>query len=183
MLNLRKIQAKLPSKQFTITDELAILKQKMLENKMMKFKTLLALLILITPALGYAGMYKYQDEKGNWVYSQHPPESGDFKTIKPQKYPRSSNISNEARKAKVLKARESVIGKPGEKAADDKVAEESSKNADKRKEACEKSKKALSSLEVYRRFKDKDGKIITLEEEERLKRIKIVKENIKQFCD
>ena len=150
---------------------------------MMKFKTLLILLVLITPALSYSAMYKYQDEKGNWVYSQHPPASGDFQTIKAQKSSRSSNLNKEARAAKVKKARESVIGTPEGKEEKDKIAKETEKNTAKRSEACENSKKALSSLQVYRRFKDKDGNITRMDDDERARRIKTVKENIKQFCD
>jgi len=149
----------------------------------MNFKTLLTLLILITPTLSFSAMYKYQDAKGNWVYSQHPPASGEFESIKAKKASRSSKLSEESRVEKVNKARESVIGKPEDKAEKDKVAKETAKNADKRKAACESSKKALESLTVYRRFKDKDGNVTTMDDTERTKRIKNTEINIKQFCD
>ena len=149
----------------------------------MKFKTLVAISILITPALCFSAMYKYKDEKGNWVYSQHPPTSGEFESIKARKETRSSKLSSEARSEKVKKARESVIGKPEDKAEKDKVAKESAKNANKRKENCAQSKKTLEALQIYRRFKDKDGNVTRMADDERAKRIKSAKENIKQFCD
>lgn len=149
----------------------------------MKFRTLVALSILITPTLCFSAMYKYKDEKGNWVYSQHPPASGDFKTLKAPKQTRSSTLSKEARDAKVKKARESVIGKPEDKAEKDKVAKESAKNADKRKDNCNKSKKALEALQIYRRFKDEKGNVTRMADDEREKRIKQAKDSIKQFCD
>jgi len=149
----------------------------------MKFKCLIALLILSAPILSHAAMYKYQDAQGNWVYSQHPPADGDFKTIKPDKKSRSSRLSSEERDAKVKKARESVIGTPEDNKEKSKVAAESAKNADLRKESCAKSKEALTALQVYRRFTDKDGKTIRLDDDERAKRIQSAKDNIKQFCD
>lgn len=147
----------------------------------MKFRTLLALFILIAPTLSYSAMYKYQNEKGNWVYSQHPPADGDYTTIKGPKKTRSSTLSGEARTEKITKARESVIGKKEDKK--DKAGKESAKNEDKRAEACEKSKKGLESLQLYRRFKDKDGNVTTMADDERERRIKNAKENINQFCD
>jgi len=149
----------------------------------MKFRTLVALSILITPTLCFSAMYKYKDEKGNWVYSQHPPASGEYETLKARKETRSSKLSKEASSEKIKKARESVIGKPEDKAEKDKVEKETAKNADKRKEACEKSKKGLEALQIYRRFKDKDGNVTRMSDDERAKRIKNAKENIKQFCD
>ena len=149
----------------------------------MKFRTLVALSILITPTLCFSAMYKYKDEKGIWVYSQHPPASGEYTTIKGPKETRSSKLSKEASAAKVKKARESVIGKPEDKAEKDKVAKENAKNADIRKSNCEKSRKGLQSLQVYRRFKDKDGNVTRMSDDERNRRIKIAQENIKQFCD
>ena len=147
----------------------------------MKFRTLLALFILIAPTLSYSAMYKYQNEKGNWVYSQHPPANGDYTTIKGPKKTRSSTLSGEARTEKITKARESVIGKKEDKK--DKAGAESAKNEDKRAEACEKSKKGLESLQMYRRFKDKDGNVTTMADDERERRIKNAKENINQFCE
>ena len=149
----------------------------------MKFKTLITLFILITPALGFAAMYKYKNESGNWVYSQHPPVSGEYEVIKSKKETRSSRLNKEERVEKVKKARESVIGKPEEKEAKDKVAKETAKNKDKRADACEKSKKGLEALQVYRRFKDKDGNVTTMDDKERQKRISNAQENIKQFCN
>lgn len=174
---------KLPSSDFTIMVWLVILMQRKLERITMKFRTLLALFILITPTLSYSAMYKYKNENGNWVFSQHPPVSGEYEVIKKKRESRSSRLSKDARDAKVTKARESVIGKPESKAAKDKVAAETAKNKDKRKEACEKSKKGLSSLQIYRRFKDKDGNVTTMDDNERQKRIKSAQENIKQFCN
>lgn len=149
----------------------------------MKFRTLITLFILLIPALSSAAMYKYKSESGTWVYSQHPPASGEYETIKSKRETRSSQLNKEARVEKVKKARESVIGKPEDKKEKDKVAKETAKNADKRADACEKSKKALESLQVYRRFKDKDGNVTTLDDKVRQKQINSAKENIKQFCN
>jgi len=150
---------------------------------MMKFKTLAVLVILITPSLCFSGMYKYKGENGNWVYSQHPPASGEYVTISGPKETRSSKLSKEDRDTKVKKARDALLGTPEDNAEKDKIGKETSKNAGIRKENCIKSKKALEALQVYRRFKDKDGNVTRMADDERKKRIKNAKENIQQFCN
>jgi len=153
----------------------------------MKFRILPRHLILPFLVLGFstvsqAAMYKYQDENGAWVYSQHPPTEGSFTTIKPQKQSRSSTLSNEERKAKVTEAQESVLGKPGEKEAKSKSDNETAKNNAKRQDICERSKKGLEQLQIYRRFRDKEGNITVLDDEQRAKQIANAKANIEQFC-
>ena len=149
----------------------------------MKFKTLATTVLFLIPALCLAGMYKYKDERGNWVYSQQPPANGEYQILRGPKETRSSKLSKEARTQKVKKAREAILGTPEKNAEKDKVAKETAKNLDKRLDNCKKSKKALEALQVYRRFKDKNGKVTRLSDEERATRIKNAEENIKQFCD
>lgn len=154
----------------------------------MKFRRLLVLqlvplFILTAPRLSHSAMYKYQDEQGMWVYSQHPPASGDFTIIKAQKQSRSSTLDSEARKAKVNKARESVLGKPGNKKTQSKSDKETVLNEAKRRDICEKSRRGLSALQIYRRFMDENGNVTYMEEDERARRIKNAQANIDQFCD
>ncbi len=149
----------------------------------MKFKTLAALVLLLSPISAFSGMYKYQDESGTWVYSQQPPATGEYETIRGPKETRSSKLPKEAREEKIKKARKAILGDPAEKTKKDKVAKETAKNADKRTKACAQSKKALESLQVYRRFLDKDGNATIMDNDVRAKRIKNAKINIQQFCD
>lgn len=153
----------------------------------MKFKSLLTrmvltLFILMAASPSYSAMYKYQDEKGEWVYSQHPPADGDFTTIKAQKQSRSSRIGNDARKAKIDKARESVIGKQDDKQGQSRVEQETAKNDTKRQDICDKSTRGLEALQIYSRFKDKDGNVTFMDDKERARRIKNAQANIEQFC-
>lgn len=150
---------------------------------MMKFKTLAALVLLLTPGLCFSGMYKYKDERGNWVYSQQPPATGEYETIRGPKETRSSKLDKKTRDEKIKKARDAILGNPAKKAEKDKIAKETAKNANKRIDACNKSKKGLESLQIYRRFKDKDGNITRLADDVRAKRIQNAMENIRQFCD
>ncbi len=149
----------------------------------MKFKTLAVLVLLLSPVLAFSGMYKYQDEQGVWVYSQQPPATGEYETIRGPKETRSSKLPKEARDAKIKEARKAVLGDPADKAAKDKVAKETAKNANKRKSACEKATKALESLQVYRRYRDKDGNVTVMDDDVRMKRIKQAEESIREFCD
>jgi len=140
------------------------------------------LLVVSLTSIGQAAMYKYQDENGDWVYSQHPPAEGNFTTIKAQKQSRSSRLSSEERKEKLTKSKESILGKPGEKEEKTKSENETAKNDAKRQDICDRSKKGLEQLQIYRRFKDKDGKITVLDDETRAKQIANAKANIEQFC-
>lgn len=145
----------------------------------MNTKTIMILAMLITPMISSAAMYKYQDEKGEWVYSQHPPASGDFESIRAKKRSRSSVSSKPSSSSNTDKK----ASKSGSKAGKEIVDKETAKNADKRADACSKSKAGLTALQTYRRFKDKDGNVSRMADDERERRIKSAKQNIQQFCD
>ncbi len=148
----------------------------------MKFKTLAVLMLLLTPGLCFSGMYKYKDEHGNWVYSQQPPASGEYKTLRGPKETRSSVLTKDARDAKLKKARKAVLGDPKENAKKTKIAKETAKNAAKREDLCRQSKKSLGELQIYRRFKDKNGNVTRMDDNVRATKIKKTKTNIQQFC-
>lgn len=153
------------------------------------------------PIASQAGLYKYVDENGNVVYSQTPPPSGDYKSVKLPKESRKQKLTAEEREAKRKKAREAILGKeqedenadsgtksssPTGPSADEKesklVKDEARKNKKERQELCKRARENKRKLEVYRRFRDEDGKVVRFSDEERAKRLKSANDAIKQFC-
>lgn len=162
-------------------------------------KTLgLALFIIsLSGVTAHAGMYKYIDEDGNVSYSQTPPPSGDYKSIKLPKEATRSHLTKKERDAARQKSRDSIMGKTidGEDPASDTraganpdkaeeklVRDEARKNKNERKDLCKQARESKNKLEVYRRFRDKDGNVIRYSDEERAKRLSNANEAIKQFC-
>ena len=159
-------------------------------------------LVFSLPMMAQAGLYKYVDEDGNVVYSQTPPTSGDYKSVKIPKESRKQKLTSEQREAKRQKARESILGTktgdeagkegadksggatgPTAKSKEDKlIRDEAKKNRDERKKLCAQAREAKRKLEVYRRFRDEKGNVIRYSDEERAKRLKNANEAVKQFC-
>jgi len=161
----------------------------------MGFALLLSSLMAVTVQ---AGMYKYVDEDGNVTYSQTPPSTGDYKSIKLPKEATRSGLSKEERDAARQKSRDAIMGKtidgddtdseakadggdPSKK-EEKLVKDETKKNKDERSRLCKQARESKTNLEIYRRFKDKDGNVVRYSDEERAKRLKNANEAIKQFC-
>ena len=137
--------------------------------------TLFTGLLLCTAAT--AATYKWVDEKGNVHYSQHPPADTNYERIKveksrpgdtPPQAPASSGSTNTG----------------GSSTGSSKVVkEELSKNQEIRAKNCEAAKKNLEIYTVYKRYRDKEGNVVRMDDEERLKKIEESKQHIAEFCD
>ncbi|HKK04846.1 MAG TPA: DUF4124 domain-containing protein [Gammaproteobacteria bacterium] len=147
---------------------------------MKQIKILAMLLSLLLPiGVVQAQMYKYTDKDGNTVYSQTPPESGDYQSLSaPQPAPPGSNGSDQSDSAA------SDIQRDAEdQAKQDEVDKLAAKNAQIRQQNCQAAKKNLQVYQVYRRVKDQDGNVVRLTDEERQQKIQEAKDAIKEFCD
>ena len=137
--------------------------------------SLFAGLLLCTAAT--AATYKWVDEKGNVHYGQHPPADTNYERMKVEKSrpgetpppaPASSGSTNQA----------------GSSTGSSKVVkEELSKNQEIRAKNCEAAKKNLEIYTVYKRYRDKEGNVVRMDDEERLKKIEEAKQHIAEFCD
>ncbi len=162
-----------------------------LTNKM-QIISMCLLLSAWLPFSVQAGLYKSVDENGNVVYSQTPPASGDYQAIKIPKHARKQPLSSEESAAKRQKAREAVLGKEaanakvGEETAAKKeeklIKKESNKNIAERNKRCQQAREAKNKLEVFRRFRDKDGNVVRYSDEERATMLKNANDAIRQFC-
>ena len=137
--------------------------------------TLFTGLLLCTAAT--AATYKWVDEKGNVHYGQHPPADSNYERMKVEKSrpgetpppaPATSSSTNKA---------------SGSTGSSTVVKEELSKNQEIRAKNCEAAKKNLEIYTVYKRYRDKEGNVVRMDDEERLKKIEEAKQHIAEFCD
>lgn len=131
----------------------------------------------------YAGNpYKWFDSNGNVVYSQHPPAEGihyeRINTITP-----SSHISPNAEAPGTgLSARDSITQDAIKNEKNAIVKKAMEKNAALRKNNCKLAKDHLRFYQVQRRWKDKNGDIKTLNDKERIKKLKKSKQEVADYC-
>ena len=117
-----------------------------------------------------AGLYKWVDNEGNVHYSQKPPRDKQFKRLKaPTSAPENSKPLYQSIKQK------SISGNV--------AASESANNEKIRATNCTKAKNNLSSYQRSRRVRDKDGNVITVDDNVRAQQIKIAKQAVSDFCN
>jgi len=145
---------------------------------MNQFKFLaIALALLLPLGAAQAEMYKWVDKDGHTVYSQTPPETGDYQSLSAPAAPPPSSTAPDT------SAADSAGANSGQTAPDKTVEKVSQKSAEMRKKNCEAAKKNLQAYTVSRRVTMPDGKVIMLGDKERQKRIDASKQAIKDFCD
>ena len=143
----------------------------------------LSVLILLASSAN-ATTYKYLDQEGRTVYSQHPPASGPYTVIdtpKSNKYGGSGKATTTKPAGNTsLKDR---VNKINEKNKEDQdIAAETVKNEKLREENCKNARKNLEVYQVYRRFKDDKGNVVRMSDADRQKKIDEARDAIKQFC-
>lgn len=138
------------------------------------------LIIMLFASTGaFAGTYKWVDQDGNVVYSQHPPAEGSFESIKvkPANRRPASNQSISDRNQKFLN---NASKQRTDKA---KLQAEQNKNLEVRKKNCDIAKKQLEYFMVQRRKKTEKGEYVNISDGERKTKIAEAKQGIKDYCD
>ncbi|MDH5599946.1 MAG: DUF4124 domain-containing protein [Gammaproteobacteria bacterium] len=134
-------------------------------------RIVLLMTLMIIAGSASAGLYKWVDNEGNVHYSQKPPRDKQYKSIKaPSAAPENSKPLYQSTTKK-------------KKTSINTGASESQKNEKIRAKNCENAKKRLNVYQVYRRVKDADGNIKTVDDNERTKQIKQAKQAISDFCN
>ena len=134
----------------------------------MRIILLTAMMIFASSA--FAGLYKWVDNEGNVHYSQKRPPNKQYKRLKaPPPAPENSKPLYESAKPTTT--------------SNNVVATETAKNQKIRAQNCVKAKKNLSSYTLYRRFKDKDGNVKTIDDKVRAAQIERAKQAISNFCN
>jgi len=132
-------------------------------------KVLLLTMMMIFTSTATAGLYKWVDSEGNVHYSQKRPRDKQYKRLKePAPAPENS------------KSPYSSANKSNEK---DAAATETAKNQKLRDLNCARAKKHLSTYQVYRRIRDKDGTVRNIGDEERAREIQKAQQSISDFCN
>lgn len=136
--------------------------------------------LLLYSHAGAVTTYKWTDAEGNMVYSQHPPAEGVvYEKIQTRAPSRSATSSAPSTSS----ARDSILQDKADNDKDDLVAKEVAKNEEMRKKNCELAKKKLNFYQVQRRWKDKDGNVVSLTDSERKAKVEEAKNDVKEFCD
>ena len=141
------------------------------------FSLLMSSLFAVSSAT--AATYKWTDEKGNVHYTQHPPADGSYERMKVDKsrpaYDEPESPPPTTNQPSTATTKSSSNGTV--------VKDELAKNAEIRTKNCESAKKNLEILTVYKRYKDKDGNVVRMDDNERAQKIEEAKQNIAEFCE
>lgn len=129
---------------------------------------LLTTLMILTFSVS-AGLYKWVDDEGNVHYSQKRPLGAQYKKLKaPTPAPADAKPLYQPVKAKT--------------SADSALAAEAEKIKKLKADNCKQAKKSLNTYTVYRRFRDKNGKMTIVDDKERAQKINDAKKAIKDYC-
>lgn len=127
-----------------------------------------------------AATYKWTDEKGNVHYTQHPPADGSYERMKVEKKRPGGEPETEASPTAQPSAGTNTKTPGG---SNQVIKDELAKNQEIRAKNCESAKKNLEVLTVYKRFKDNDGNVVRMDDNERAQKIDEAKQHISEFCD
>lgn len=130
-----------------------------------------------------AAMYKWQDENGQWQYSQQPPASGNVEKIQPPPPP-PSTVAAEQKALEEQLQQSAEANKQALKSA--KTAEYLAEMAQQKKKNCEAAQnnlKVLSQGGGRRIFKNEKGEPEYFTDDEIQARQAEAKQQIQQFCE
>jgi hypothetical protein len=130
-------------------------------------RILLLTIIMTFASSAAAGLYKWVDDEGNVHYSQKRPANQQFKKLKaPPPAPENSKSLYPSTKL------ESEPAESPEAAEIKKI----------RETHCATAKKNVKNYKIFRRFRDKDGKLTVLNDEQSAQKIEEAKKMVKEFC-
>lgn len=139
----------------------------------------IVLLTLMLSTAAQAGTYKWVDKDGNVVYSQHPPPSGHYESIRVKPAPRKDKATPTAQDS----TKQFLEEADRQRRDEAKVKTELAKTRELRAKNCATAKKQLEFYTVYRRKKDATGEYVRITDTEREAGMKEAKQAIKDFCD
>lgn len=137
-----------------------------------------ALSLGITTLASAVTTYKWVDKDGTVHYSQEPPSNDNYQTLNVQTQSPSGDSSSSQQSAPSY----STPSSSNDSKATDVIKKQEAMGEAQRQKNCETAKKNLEIYTTYRRFREKSGKVIRMDDNERAKRIEQSKEQIKQFC-
>lgn len=144
-------------------------------------KISLALLMMLPMFSSTAGIYKWTDSSGEIHYSDKAPAGANTQTLNPVTAVPDGAL--DARKQ--LEKREEQFQKDRTKRLEDEAkAEQKVLKEKQRKQACTQLRKNLQTyLTRNRVYEMIDGKPVTIKYEDRLKKMEVLQEQIKETCN
>jgi Domain of unknown function (DUF4124) len=138
--------------------------------------TQLLWVLTLVGSICHAEIYQWKDADGKTVFSERPPRDVKATVVKPKVSPASAEAIE---KLKAQTAPKKEAGK--EKKA---AANKPEPTAEEKKANCEKSRQALTKLEssTRLRYKNDEGELAFLPEEQRQANIKTAQKNIAEWC-
>lgn len=137
---------------------------------------LFLMLAMASPSV-LAATYKYQDETGNTVYSQNPPENTDTP------YEVLGDIPSHAQPSHTPPAETRAPATQPDEEPNEAINQQLEQAEQTRQENCEAAKKNLEIYTVYRRIRNEDGEVVRIDDNERQQKIDEAKQAIQDFCD
>lgn len=138
-----------------------------------------ASLYLLSAATATAAMYRYLDEKGQVVYSEKPPPSGDATLIKPPPPPPTPLPKPEGDATAAGQTPATEEPKTADQKSDDKESQRIKDNN------CKAAREALKQYTdpKYGFVKTPDGRFEELTKDRRTQGKKDAEKAVKEFCD
>lgn len=142
-----------------------------------QFVLMFALALL---SLNAHSIYKWKDAKGNIQYTEYPPPTGEVEIIKP---PSISIIGTQKSKQTAdgdEKNKDEAKPKEGkqEPPPPDPKAEQARKEKN-----CEISRKNLATYMRTKKIRNKEGKVVRLNDDDWQRRVDETKKKIEEFCN
>lgn len=141
----------------------------------------LALSTLACTQLAHADIYKWVDEQGQVHYSQQPPQD---RPAEQMKTPAPPTIAPGAAREQIDELIESQQAAEQEKLKQQQQAEFEQEQQRIRQQNCEKAKHNLQQYRDNpgRRFRDAEGNVARLSEEQRQQRIEESQQRVDEYC-
>ena len=152
---------------------------------MLRRSSVIWVLLVIIPCAGLAGgqgMYKWTDDEGEVHYTQYPPPGRASEAMRPPPpLPAQSAQSADTKLQEQLETIKQQDAQQQQNIAEQKQQAEIQKI---RKQNCETARQNLVNLQRGGnvRYRDADGQVVRLTEEERQKRIEETNAQIKENC-
>lgn len=140
----------------------------------------------------FAVTYKWVDDTGHVVYSQQPPEDDrQYQRLKDsRKYGESSSSDESTEKPETgsgdsagSEASSGAEAGSGEEKETGYSEEDIARRAEMKEKNCKSAKDALDLYTVHKRFKNEDGSVTTLSNQQRQENIKKAEAAVQEFCN
>lgn len=147
----------------------------------MRWNTLLISLLIATPFISSAAIYKWVDEEGNVNYSQEKPKETKSERMKVDTAP---SIDRSTYKKPSTKTKEQTTEKTSPDTKDAEKDKKKGKSAKNNDSGCKAAKANLNTMRNSGRVrqKDKDGNVSYMSDEQKQARMKQEMDYIKNNC-